>query len=447
MRAIIAASQNKSSFFNSLSMAETNLTPVDSDDIFALVQASIQSGSDVRPVQFHTGRFELAPVTAGPLAASDERLLRVLSEFHRRVARIGVCPPAPPTLRGRIGQTIIAGLKRLLWWHSQTVESSFESVQLVFREHLALTRALAHRLEEAVGRQVQAEFEIGKIRQELDQIGDRMRSIEEHVRGLDSYAHETRAGVVLQLRQVAALMGQRPQQNDTAAETLPGNAGLELDAMYLAFENRFRGSREEIKSRFAVYLPVLESAGIGSAEMPVVDIGAGRGEWVELLRERGFSGRGVDRNSAMVELCRSHNLDVLDADFSEYLRSVPDSSLGAVTVFHMIEHLPFPILISLLDECLRVLKPGGLLILETPNPTNVLVGSHTFYMDPTHLHPLPPAMLHFFVEARGYSDIRCLDLHPYPEAIRLPEDGNPVAKRVNEHFYGAQDYAIIACRP
>ncbi|MGE5645220.1 MAG: class I SAM-dependent methyltransferase [Acidobacteriota bacterium] len=427
-------------------MAETNLTPVDSEDVFALVQASIQSGSDTRPVQFHTGRFELAPVTSGPLAASDERLLRVLSEFHSRVARIGVCPPAPPTLRGRIGQTIIAGLKRLLWWHSQTVESSFESVQLVFREHLALTRALAHRLEEAVGKQVQAEFEIGKIHQELERIDDRMLSIEEQGRGLDRYAHETRAGVSLQLRQLAA-MDQRPQKDDTARETRTDNVDVGLDALYLAFENRFRGSREEIKSRLAAYLPLLKAAGIGGVAMPVLDLGAGRGEWLELLRERGLTGRGVDRNSAMVELCRSHNLDVHYGDFSNYLRSLPDCSIGTVSAFHIVEHLPFPAFISLLDECLRVLKPGGLLILETPNPTNVLVGSHTFYMDPTHLHPLPPAMLHFFVEARGYSDIRCLDLHPYPEAIRLPEDGNPVAKRVNEHFYGAQDYAIIACRP
>jgi hypothetical protein len=94
-----------------------------------------------------------------------------------------------------------------------------------------------------------------------------------------------------------------------------------------------------------------------------------------------------------------------------------------------------------LDETVRVLKPGGIAIFETPNPQNVLVGSCNFYMDPTHRNPLPSPMLRFLAEARGLCRVSVLDLHPYPEAFHL--DGSELATRFNQYFYGPQDYAVI----
>ena len=214
-----------------------------------------------------------------------------------------------------------------------------------------------------------------------------------------------------------------------------------LEAFYVAFEDHFRGSREDIFGRLKVYLPLLEEAKIGTLEFPILDIGCGRGEWLELLSQSGYTARGIDLNRVMVEQCKARNLDVSESDVIAYLQSLPDTSFGAVTGFHIIEHLPFETLVRLLDETVRVLKPGGVAIFETPNPENVLVGSCNFYFDPTHCNPLPSPMIKFLVEARGLCKAKIINLHPYPETFKV--NGSEVAERFNEYFYGPQDYAIV----
>jgi O-antigen chain-terminating methyltransferase len=220
-----------------------------------------------------------------------------------------------------------------------------------------------------------------------------------------------------------------------------------IGALYAEFEDTFRGPRELIKERQQVYVPLLTKARVGSSSAPVVDLGCGRGEWLELLADHHLVSSGVDSNPAMIERCRAVGINATLGDALTHLRGLPDRSVGAVTSFHMVEHLPFETVIALLDEALRVLRTGGLLILETPNPQNVLVGSNTFWIDPTHLKPIPSQTLRFFVEARGFCDAEVWNLQPYPEAIRLPEDAAGIASRFNEYFYGPQDYGIIACRP
>jgi 2-polyprenyl-3-methyl-5-hydroxy-6-metoxy-1,4-benzoquinol methylase len=217
-----------------------------------------------------------------------------------------------------------------------------------------------------------------------------------------------------------------------------------LDAFYVALEDEFRGSREDIKDRLSDYPPKLAEAGIGSQAMPILDVGCGRGEWLELLRERGWQASGVDLNRVLVAMCQERGLPVIEADAIDYLRSLPEASLGAVTAFHLIEHLPLPRLIDFLDATVRALKPGGMAIFETPNPNNVFVSSRYFYLDPTHRHPIPPALGQFLAEARGLRRVEILELHPWPEAHHVDtRTGGEVAARFNECFYGPQDYAII----
>ena len=179
----------------------------------------------------------------------------------------------------------------------------------------------------------------------------------------------------------------------------------DLDSLYVAFEDALRGPREEIRARLKVYLPVLEKAKPEAGEFTVLDVGCGRGEWLDLLRQEGYRARGVDFNRRMVEECREKQLDVECADALEYLNRVPDASVGAVTVFHMVEHLPFRKLIRLLDEVTRMLQPGGLAIFETPTANYVLVGSRNFYFDPTHRNPIPNETLRFLVESRGLCQV------------------------------------------
>jgi SAM-dependent methyltransferase len=212
-----------------------------------------------------------------------------------------------------------------------------------------------------------------------------------------------------------------------------------LDAMYVSFEDQFRGTRGDIKGRQKIYLPYVQKAGAGTKGAPILDIGCGRGEWLELCREYGLIAKGIDVNRVLVCQCQNEGLDVVEEDALTYLRAQENGSLGSVTGFHIIEHLPFRSVISLLDEVLRVLKPQGLLILETPNPDNLIVASRNFYMDPTHLRPLPCNLLTFIGEARGFTNIEIIKLHPSLEHSQSVNDGV-----LNDLINGPQDYALIA---
>jgi ubiquinone/menaquinone biosynthesis C-methylase UbiE len=214
-----------------------------------------------------------------------------------------------------------------------------------------------------------------------------------------------------------------------------------FDPLYAAFEDMFRGTSEDIKNRVRVYLPVISEAAAGKKGRPVLDVGCGRGEWLELLKEEGLEARGVEINRVFLEQCRERGLQVVEGDMLEYLQALPDASVGAVTGFHVIEHLPFASMIRLLDETVRVLMPGGVAIFETPNPANVLVSSHIFHLDPTHQTPLPEPTVRFLAEARGLCCVRTLLLHPCPSSLKV--SGSAAADRLNEHFYGPQDYAVI----
>ena len=213
-----------------------------------------------------------------------------------------------------------------------------------------------------------------------------------------------------------------------------------FDALYVAFENRFRGTRDDIKNRLKVYLPYIEKVLSTIGNGTVLDIGCGRGEWLELLAERSFVVKGVDLNRMMVQECRERSFDVTEADAVEYLRMQPSDSLSAVTGFHIIEHLPFQIVISLLDESFRALKTGGVIILETPNPENLLVGTCNFYTDPTHKNPYPPESMTFIMEQRGFSRIEVLRMHVVKNVEPTGQDSmDEIIRRYNME----QDYTVI----
>jgi O-antigen chain-terminating methyltransferase len=231
------------------------------------------------------------------------------------------------------------------------------------------------------------------------------------------------------------------QPIDSAQSPEPNPVTPDLEALYVAFEERFRGSREEIRERLKVYLPLLRNAALGEEPMPILDLGCGRGEWLELLRDEGLHARGVDASIAMVEASRQQGLEVCLGDAPGYLRGVPDASLGGVTGFHIIEHLPLKALIQMLDEIVRVLKPGGIALFETPNPENVLVGSNNFYLDPTHHKPLPSLLVQFLAEYCGLSRVEVRKLNPPPHEMRV--HGSELAERFNHYFYGPRDYAVI----
>ena len=208
---------------------------------------------------------------------------------------------------------------------------------------------------------------------------------------------------------------------------------------YRAFEDKHRGSRDLIKSRQRIYLPFILPLQSIYSDAKAIDLGCGRGEWLELLTESGFDALGVDLDDGMLAICRKLHLNVATTDALAALKTLPNESQLIVSGFHIAEHIPFIVLQILVQEAMRVLKPGGLLIFETPNPENIVVGSCNFYLDPTHQRPIPPQLLGFLPEHYGFARIKILRLH---EALDL---SGSLALTLGDVLGGASpDYAVVA---
>ncbi|MDB5963236.1 MAG: hypothetical protein JWP59_4530 [Massilia sp.] len=191
------------------------------------------------------------------------------------------------------------------------------------------------------------------------------------------------------------------------------------DWFYRAFEDRYRGARSVIRSRLTAYLPFVAPLSQSGAAV-ALDLGCGRGEWLELLDEAGFIAEGVDLDEGMLDACRERGLRATHGDALEILRLRADCSVAVVSAFHLVEHIAFAQVQTLISEALRVLQPGGLLIMETPNPENLVVGTSSFYDDPSHLRPLPPKLLAFAVEFGGFARHTVLRLQ---ESTHIREAG------------------------
>ena len=281
-------------------------------------------------------------------------------------------------------------------------------------------------IQERLGAELQA-LKV-QVEKQIDDLIERLQKSR-----MDIAQQETRLSRVLEGRDLTASAPAQPSH--------PEQDHL-LDSLYFSLEDVLRGTPEQIKEEVKVYLPVLENAGIKSE---ILDVGCGRGEWLQVLREAGFQARGIDTNRILVQQCKELSLDVEEREALEFLGSLPDGSLNAVTAFHFAEHLPLETLVKFLDEAGRALKPGGLLILETPNPENLLVGSCNFYLDPTHKNPIPIPTMKLLVEARGFRCEEVLKLHAVSSTKIEVKD--QLTSHLNHFLYGPMNYAVVARKP
>jgi SAM-dependent methyltransferase len=244
-----------------------------------------------------------------------------------------------------------------------------------------------------------------------------------------------------------------PDSSDTEDRIAAALAGVQP-----LLTESFRGSEEEIRHRLDRYLETLR------ASEPVLDLGCGRGELLLMLREAGVEARGVEQDPALAQAARRRGLAVIEGDAVEYLRSLSADSLGAVTAIHLVEHLGVADLLSLLAEARRVLRPGGTVVLECPNPHNLRVGAALYWLDPTHRRPLLPETLELYCVASGLEVKRTELLHPFPAEQRfaesepeLPAEAAPglaelagrldrVAARLDELLNGPRDFALVAVK-
>jgi O-antigen chain-terminating methyltransferase len=234
---------------------------------------------------------------------------------------------------------------------------------------------------------------------------------------------------------------------------------------YVAFEDLFRGDRTLIRERQTDYLKLF----MGCSD--VLDVGCGRGEFLQLLREHGMTGRGVDLNHEMVAECLAAGLDVQESDAVSYLAALPEGALGGLIAAQVVEHLEPDYLLRFLDEAFRVLRPGSPIALETINVTSWSAFFTSYLRDLTHVRPIHPETLQFVVTASGFMDAEIQFRAPLPDSERLlstprvtrdvdlartgPEGRGLLAladafdrnvERLNTQLYGPLDYAVVAWR-
>jgi glycosyltransferase involved in cell wall biosynthesis/2-polyprenyl-3-methyl-5-hydroxy-6-metoxy-1,4-benzoquinol methylase len=422
-----------------------------------LVNAMAELASE-RPRQ--TGMESVPMETEGePLTHADamETLRQRAAELRERTEPGSVAPqvpaddgrPAPPAPVALPGVASDGGLRsrlkrfvsRLTRWQLVPIVSGVNQLRDYVIDVQGRPDAEVQALRD----------ELGSLRREIDQVRswatDQVTEYRQEVARQEERRGADRAQLVAEM---AMLRPARVPPGRSAGATngqVPGDA--HLAALYEAHQERFRGSRALIKRRQEVYLPHVMAAAAPGA--PVLDIGPGRGEWLELLRERGIAAYGVDLNERFVEDAAGLGLDVRHGDGIAHLHEVADGSLSAVTAFHVIEHVPFEALVDLVDHGLRALRPGGMLILETPNPVNLAVGAASFHLDPTHVRPIHPLFLEFLLQNRGFVSVRVLPLHPpdEPAPQASPQDGEAVrqaAELLDRHFFAGQDYAVLGHR-
>lgn len=280
-------------------------------------------------------------------------------------------------------------------------------------------------------------------RQQLSQQQDLNQELEQQLSELQSHINAVDTRLASVSRRQPALEGAIVASNSGDKRRFADNH--DLDEFYVGFEDKFRGDEAAIKDKVRVYPPIVAATGLDFQKYPAIDIGCGRGELLQAFAEQHIRAIGLDINFDMVERAKAHGYEAQQGDAIEYLKAQPANSAAAITGMHLVEHIPFDELIALFKECYRVITPGGLVIFETPNPENIMVGIYSFYMDPSHLNPLPPPLLAFGLENAGFAPVEIKRLH---EAGGNEKDyDDPLLKDLAYRMYGPLDYAAIGTKP
>jgi SAM-dependent methyltransferase len=285
----------------------------------------------------------------------------------------------------------------------------------------------------------------------------RRSALVEDLRATAALAQQTVLSLKREIERALALTPARPgaEASDRPAGQAPVAPGA-LDAYkYLGFEDAFRGSSDDIRERLASYVPSF-------ADSPgVLDLGCGRGEFLELLREAGIAARGLDLNHEMVEACRARGLDVVEGDALGFVESLPDASLGGIFAAQMVEHLEPGYLMRLLEAAFHKLRPGGTIVLETINVACWAAFFDSYVRDLTHVRPLHPDTLQYLLRASGFRDVRIELRSPVPEPQKLqrlttPDLSPGVAEamatlnenidKLNARLFTSLDYAAVGRR-
>jgi SAM-dependent methyltransferase len=295
-------------------------------------------------------------------------------------------------------------------------------------------RADAERLREDVG------GDIASVQRDFRQAEQALARELAHIRELIPVAAKRNDALIAALDQKIETLAVRIR--DLTNPLLPASA----DYVYRRLEDGLRGSEAHIRADMQPYVDRARE------HQPVLDVGCGRGEFLALCREAGVKARGFDTNERSVADLKQRGFDVALSGIPQCFEGIGNGSVGSVLATHVVEHLPVEALFALFSESARVLRPGGLLMIETPNAESLLAGASDFWRDPTHLAPRHPAALTLLAREHGFAIDEMRPVHPYPEGTQLAiaPDDPPAVRRIveaiNERLFGPQDLRLIARR-
>ena len=355
-----------------------------------------------------------------------------LSEMHRNAAdnnmlwnQVGTINPRRRGLHNDLIQLLKRVLRRALMWYTRPLHEFHGSVVRTLNE---TARALENLQE--------------NVAANSKHVADTTRRLEERLR--------------LNERNVrrASYLPEQKSHPKASLETPPMfrcDIPSESEFDYFLFEERFRGSEEDIKNRQRRYIDIFRG------RENVIDLGCGRGEFLELMKENKIVARGVESNTDMFLLCQEKGLEVLQESLFDYLESVPDASIGGIFCSQVIEHLPSGLQIRLVALSQKKLKPGSPLVIETINPECFLALSRNFFLDPTHVRPVHPEMLRFLLESLNFEKVELQFSSPANLGQSIPKLTLPQAasdlgrfnkglEQMNALLFGCQDYAVVGYR-
>lgn len=300
-----------------------------------------------------------------------------------------------------------------------------------------------------------AQVALGEVYQYMQIRKEINPNLEENIRNNNKRLEEIDEGLMMQavkFRKMDAKL-----QNVSSGTVVSSDAGEGVSTEseneyscidYFDFENHFRGSREAIKSVQQQYVKYFEG------RKNVLDLGCGRGEFLELMKENNIEAVGVECYTEFAEYCKMKDLNVVEEDAIAYLAK--QEKVGGIFAGQLIEHLKFNQIVKLCELAYEKLEEGAYIILETPNPMSLAIYTHAFYMDPSHNKPIHPLTMEYFMRKVGFKDVEILftDSSKYPVEIpALISDNienidafNQSMKEVSQTLFGSQDYAIIGRR-
>ena len=441
-------------------------------------------------------RTRISPGFAGLNSATDQELMALLharDAAEAKVAAIGTVNPRPPGFKNNLIQRLKRFVARALDWHVREqvefnratmacVQATLEALTDVSRGLAALSASQADLLAKSQERhadfehwrsgfeQWRASFEelrnVSEIRMlrtvaELQSAYNlRASLIDQNFRDSIRQQHDDfttemdRRTLEIQTRlwqDMEKVKGEYDrlihtelrllrQRNTSVTAPLASSAAAatpdHLDIDWMKFAEQFRGSEDRIRQQQKRYI-----ARFAGTSGVILDIGCGRGEFLEAAKAANLPARGIDLNRECIELCQSKGLDVEQADMFTYLESLADGSLGGAYCAQVVEHLPpsvLPRLAKLLSQKLRV---GSLVAIETPNPECLAIFATHFFIDPTHTRPVPAPLLRFYLEEAGFGSVQIERLEPAIESMPALAE-LPLAFR--DSFFGGLDYAIFA---